>query len=432
MEPFSVSSSAHCPHRSVPVEMDESMTCSSLDLVLPPACQQCLCSARTHQQRQQRQHGYQQTQRPGPGDNGFYLESGAAPPGGPLLRPARQNPHPAHLQPRSGGGGGGGGAAGAPGYHQDSSSYSHHGPVEDEDQSLERPLPLVSDSNQGHWVQAQHPAAPPPGHAPMQAAFARPCACCSPADPPRHNKMNNNNRNNHKHGNPEHLQRQPNLPPQPGNVQEAHNRRSPGLQSSAPSCELIQEVSVGVGRSLQPPPGPSTREMKRTINLPDEYRNLFITYSVDAARDMWPFVKFLVDHGFRPVIDLIDDPIRRMAINRWMDRFLNDKSVLIIVAISPRYRAVVEGEVDDDHGLNTKYIYSQIQTEYIQQGSSNFRVVPVLFPNATKHHVPTWLQSTRIYRWRLDDQDLLLRLAREERYIIPPPGRDLTLTIRTL
>lgn len=189
---------------------------------------------------------------------------------------------------------------------------------------------------------------------------------------------------------------------------------------------------MGVGRSLQPPPGPSTREMKRTINLPDEYRNLFITYSVDAARDMWPFVKFLVDHGFRPVIDLIDDPIRRMAINRWMDRFLNDKSVLIIVAISPRYRAVVEGEVDDDHGLNTKYIYSQIQTEYIQQGSSNFRVVPVLFPNATKHHVPTWLQSTRIYRWRLDDQDLLLRLAREERYIIPPPGRDLTLTIRTL
>lgn len=119
----------------------------------------------------------------------------------------------------------------------------------------------------------------------------------------------------------------------------------------------------------------------------------------------------------------------------------------------------------------------QIQTEYIQQGSRNFRVVPVLFPNATKvrtsrraesstfellsrgkrgpsgsqsarrlvaknprpcvclceqQHVPTWLQSTRIYRWRLDDQDLLLRLAREERYIIPPPGRDLTLTIRTL
>lgn len=41
--------------------------------------------------------------------------------------------------------------------------------------------------------------------------------------------------------------------------------------------------------------------------------------------------------------------------------WLWQKSVLIIVAISPRYKAVVEGEVDDDdHGLNTKYIYSQV------------------------------------------------------------------------
>lgn len=49
-----------------------------------------------------------------------------------------------------------------------------------------------------------------------------------------------------------------------------------------------------------------------------------------------------------------------------------------------------------------------------------------------QRHVPAWLQSTRIYRWPQDTQDLVLRLLREERYIAPSLGKEMTLSIRPL
>ncbi|AWP19569.1 putative adapter protein CIKS-like [Scophthalmus maximus] len=43
MDPFK----GPCPHQSAPVETDESMTSSSLDLVWPPSCKQCTRQAET-------------------------------------------------------------------------------------------------------------------------------------------------------------------------------------------------------------------------------------------------------------------------------------------------------------------------------------------------------------------------------------------------
>ncbi|CAF94398.1 unnamed protein product, partial [Tetraodon nigroviridis] len=146
---------------------------------------------------------------------------------------------------------------------------------------------------------------------------------------------------------------------------------------------------------------------------------VFITYSIDTASEIIHFVKFLTDQGFEPAIDIFDNTAQIMDTTKWMDRFLNDKSVLIIVVISPGYKQDVEGNRGDEHGLHTKYIHNQIQNEFIQQGCLNFRLVPVLFPNARKEHVPHWLSSTKIYRWPQHVQDLLLRLLRKERYIIP-------------
>ncbi|TKS86776.1 Adapter protein CIKS [Collichthys lucidus] len=158
--------------------------------------------------------------------------------------------------------------------------------------------------------------------------------------------------------------------------------------------------------------------------------NIFITHSSDLSSEIVPFVDFLSKQGFRPAIDIFDNPIRRMDINKWKDSYLKDPATLIIVAISPMYKADIEGSVVDNHGLHTRYIHSMMQNEYIQQGSLNFRFIPVLFLNASQKYVPSWLQNTRVYSWPRDTEDLLLRLLREERYIPPPVPMEPTLIIR--
>ncbi|XP_049612048.1 E3 ubiquitin ligase TRAF3IP2 [Syngnathus scovelli] len=280
----------------------------------------------------------------------------------------------------------------------------------DDGDGLEQPLPLMSNVNAGHYVPSRFQAALIPGQ------------CLSPK------QENCLGRDLCPHQRARPFERTCN---HPGNRMQYHNIPNPRqVQPGAAPKDVMCEVSLDY--RLQADPLPATREIRKTVTLPDEYRNVFITYSVDTAEEMTGFVKFLTSQGFKPAIDIFDTPAIRMGFTRWMDRFLNDKSVLIIVAISPKYKEDVEGDNDDEHGLHTKYIHNQIQNEFIQQGCLNFRLIPVLFCNATKRHVPSWLQNTRIYRWPLDMQDLLLRLLREERYIIPQPEASLTLTIRPL
>ncbi|XP_039993607.1 uncharacterized protein LOC120795614 isoform X1 [Xiphias gladius] len=200
---------------------------------------------------------------------------------------------------------------------------------------------------------------------------------------------------------------------------------------SVPPVECVSRVSLmnlssaGAEASVSHP-----HEKRRTMSLPDECRNIFITYSLDVCSEIVPFVDFLIKQGFRPAIDIFDNPIRHMDINKWKDSYMRDPSNLIIIAISPKYKADIEGSSADSHGLHTKYIHSMMQNEFIRQGSLNFRFIPVLFFNASQKHVPRWLQNTRVYRWPQDTEDLLLRLLREERYLPPPVPMELTLIVR--
>uniref|UniRef100_A0A3Q3MDZ2 SEFIR domain-containing protein n=1 Tax=Mastacembelus armatus TaxID=205130 RepID=A0A3Q3MDZ2_9TELE len=99
---------------------------------------------------------------------------------------------------------------------------------------------------------------------------------------------------------------------------------------------------------------------------------------------------------------------------------------MIIIVISPKYYETVTaspvGLEGDERTYNTVYIHKQLQNEFIQNGSKNFRFIPILFPGAKKCHVPNWLQNTHVYVWPRDRDDILRRLMRVEKYNPPPIG----------
>ncbi|XP_064792324.1 E3 ubiquitin ligase TRAF3IP2 isoform X1 [Oncorhynchus masou masou] len=185
---------------------------------------------------------------------------------------------------------------------------------------------------------------------------------------------------------------------------------------------------------MSPHPNPCSAslsvEQPGSAPLSVEQRRVFVTYEADSdkhVKQIINFVALLRHNGFDTHIDMFEQQFRSISKIDFMERYLSEKEYLIIIIISPKYHETVTSSPvsleNDERILNTVYIHKQLQNEFIQNGSKNFRFIPILFPGARKCHVPTWLQNTHVYSWPRDRDDVLRRLMRIEKYNPPPIGK---------
>ncbi|XP_034093545.1 adapter protein CIKS-like isoform X2 [Gymnodraco acuticeps] len=174
---------------------------------------------------------------------------------------------------------------------------------------------------------------------------------------------------------------------------------------------------------------PAKQKQPHNTSLSLEQRRVFVTYEADNDKhvnEIINFVALLRHNGFDTHIDIFEQQFRSISKIDFMERYLSEKEYLIIIIISPKYYETVTSSVggleSDERTFNTVYIHKQLQNEFIQNGSKNFRFIPIVFPGAKKCHVPNWLQNTHVYEWPLHRDDILRRLMRIEKYNPPQIG----------
>lgn len=225
--------------------------------------------------------------------------------------------------------------------------------------------------------------------------------------------------------------------------QEAH-QRGPMAHQRGPMAHQIPRPGLhplyrlhcptegrppGAGSLHNCPNDPATQKNPPHGALSLEQRKVFVTYEADNDKhinEIINFVALLRHNGFDTHIDMFEQQFRSISKIDFMERYLSEKEYLIIIIISPKYFETVVASPasleSDERTLNTVYIHKQLQNEFIQNGSKNFRFIPILFPGARKSHVPNWLQNTHVYSWPRDRDDILRRLMRVEKYNPPPIG----------
>lgn len=98
----------------------------------------------------------------------------------------------------------------------------------------------------------------------------------------------------------------------------------------------------------------------------------------------------------------------------------------ILVIVSPQYHKDTSSVNNDSgvesgpwqHSLHTRYLCKLMWIEYAHNNCRNMRFIPIMFKDATIHHVPMFLQNTLVYsEWRKESiwNNLCFRLCKPDR-----------------
>ncbi|XP_077994643.1 uncharacterized protein LOC144448324 [Glandiceps talaboti] len=217
-------------------------------------------------------------------------------------------------------------------------------------------------------------------------------------------------------------------------VQNRHNvpaNRAVQRQPPSPMCDQRSRHPVScynnVPSQLQPD-GLHSVAVPRGVARANT--KVFLTYSSDqinSKNGVRNLLENLTLNGFDVKLDMKRKEFPKVTEDRvgWLNHQFQTCD-FILVCCSAAYEVEAKMEVVptnvNDHSLNTRYITTLMHTEYREQGSRYYRIIPVVMPGYTDRCVPLWLRNTIIYHWPQDFQPLMGRLTHSHR-LPPPPQR---------
>lgn len=161
-----------------------------------------------------------------------------------------------------------------------------------------------------------------------------------------------------------------------------------------------------------------------------ERNSVFISYCPESNRkfnaQLIKFAGVLRNQGYTVYFPpFCDHEIRRCGgLDFWKEECIR-KSEDIVVVCTPEYLQE-DKRRNEGKRRNTKIEVDSRLLREIAYSSEHHRLIPVMLDQykvCKMSNMPMWLQSAPVYKWPSSEEDLLFCLAKQSKFVIPPPTK---------